>query len=81
MGRSSFRECGANGLRQSCPSGSRPIAFGDACAPPGVLVESCLELDKTPCDVVGSACNQAGTACECPAIPSSPRLWQCLSLD
>jgi hypothetical protein len=81
MGRSSLRECGADGLRQSCPSGSRPIAFGGVCAPPGVLVESCLELDDAPCDVVGSTCNQGGTACECPEIPSTPRLWECLDLD
>jgi hypothetical protein len=75
-GRSTYRECRPDGMRELCPADARPIAFIDVCAPPGVVVETCSELNGTPCNQFGTACDQGGTSCECHDAPRPP-LWQC----
>jgi hypothetical protein len=72
-------DCDALGNAVPCPDGFQPM-HNRQCAPDGVNVEQCAELDGTPCSNVSLQCHQGWTTCECGQRSPAVLAWTCVTI-
>ncbi|MGC4065247.1 MAG: hypothetical protein QM784_11485 [Polyangiaceae bacterium] len=69
--------CDAGGNALPCPEGMEPTEENQ-CAPEGVHVEKCSELDGQPCASAAQQCHQWWTTCKCGEVNSF--VWSCVTI-
>ncbi|MGC4065006.1 MAG: hypothetical protein QM784_10265 [Polyangiaceae bacterium] len=72
----SWATCNSTGYLDECPLGQ--VATMDACAPVGLHVDECGELDKKPCRTPSDHCDSGMAFCDCDADSATGQLaWSC----